>query len=354
MQKYEELMKECISLAKKGVGSTSPNPMVGCVVLDKNDNIIAKGYHHKCGENHAERDALLKIKDGSDRGGTLIVNLEPCSHFGKTPPCADLIIERGIKKVVIGCRDNNPKVNGGGIKKLQEAGIEVISGVLEDECRKLNEVFFTDVEKKRIFTALKIATTLDGKIATSTGDSKWITSEISRAKAKELRQHYDAILTSSSTVIADNPYMEHKLKIILDREFKTNFSSNIYASGDIILVVGDGVSTDNRDIPDNVTILPCSVKNNKIELNVLLPLLYAKGIKSLFVEAGGVLEGSFIKYGYADKIYQFVAPKILNDNSGKSCFDGDNILKMADSKVFKIESTEMTGDDLLLVYSPND
>lgn len=349
MANNEELMKKCIELAERGRGNTSPNPMVGCVVLNSEGDIISEGYHHKYGENHAEREALLKITDGTDRGGTLIVNLEPCSHFGKTPPCADLIIERGIKKVVIGSKDNNPKVNGGGIKKLTDAGIEVVCGVLENECRKLNEVFFTDVEQNRIFVALKTATTLDGKIATKTGNSKWITSDRSRQRAKELRGYYDAILTSSSTVIADNPEMKHKLKIIIDREQKTDFNSNIYKDGKIILVTG---VNSEKTLPDNVERLICPIVEGKIDLKYLMRELYNLGIKSVFVEAGGKLSGSFLKENLVDKIYQFIAPKVLNDNSGKSCFDGDNILKMTDSKLFKINSLEQIENDILVTYYP--
>lgn len=349
MANNEELMKKCIELAERGRGNASPNPMVGCVVLNSEGDIISEGYHHKYGENHAERDALLKITDGTDRGGTLIVNLEPCSHFGKTPPCADLIIERGIKKVVIGSKDNNPKVNGGGIKKLTDAGIEVVCGVLENECRKLNEVFFTDVEQNRVFVALKTATTLDGKIATKTGNSKWITSDRSRQRAKELRGYYDAILTSSSTVIADNPEMKHKLKIIIDRELKTDFNSNIYKDGKIILVTG---GNSEKSLPDNVERLICPIVDGKIDLKYLMRELYNRGIKSVFVEAGGKLSGSFLKENLVDKIYQFIAPKVLNDNSGKSCFDGDNILKMTDSKLFKINSLEQIENDILVTYYP--
>ena len=349
MANNEELMKKCIELAERGRGNTSPNPMVGCVVLNSEGDIISEGYHHKYGENHAEREALLKITDGTDRGGTLIVNLEPCSHFGKTPPCADLIIERGIKKVVIGSKDNNPKVNGGGIKKLTDAGVEVVCGVLENECRKLNEVFFTDVEQNRVFVALKTATTLDGKIATKTGNSKWITSDRSRQRAKELRGYYDAILTSSSTVIADNPEMKHKLKIIIDRELKTDFNSNIYKGGNIILATG---VNSEKTLPDNVERLICPIVEGKIDLKYLMRELYNLGIKSVFVEAGGKLSGSFLKENLVDKIYQFIAPKVLNDNSGKSCFDGNNIIRMVESKVFKIDNITQIENDILVTYYP--
>lgn len=345
---YERLMRKCLSLAKKGRGKVSPNPMVGCVVLDKSGNIISTGYHHKYGENHAERDALLKLKNGEEKDGTLVVNLEPCSHYGKTPPCADLIIERGIKKVVVGCKDNNPKVNGGGIEKLKSAGIEVVIGTLENECRALNEVFFTDHEQHRTFVALKTAITIDGKIATSDGDSKWITSEKSRIYARKLRKDYDAILTSSQTVIADNPTMKHKVKIVLDRMLRTDFRSNIYKHGRILVVT----SKDNVKPPaDNIEILKCPLSDGYFDLNELMKILYAKGIKSVFVECGGKLVGSFVKFGLVDKLYTFIAPKVLNDNSGRSCFDGDEISRISDSKLFKLDSVKKIGDDLLVVYS---
>lgn len=349
LKNYEKLMRKCITLAKKGAGKTSPNPMVGCVVLDKNGNIISTGYHHKYGENHAERDALLKLKNGEERGGVLVVNLEPCSHHGKTPPCADLIIERGLKKVVVGCVDNNPKVGGKGIKKLEDAGIEVILNVLEDECRQLNEIFFTNVEQNRTFVAVKTATTIDGKIATCEGDSKWITSEKSRNYARNLRTYYDAILTSSTTVLADNPTMAHKTKIILDRELKTNWGSQIYRDGRIILVTSDRFMVD--EYPENFEVLLCPEIDGKLDLKFLMNSLYEFGIKSVFVEAGGKLLGEFVRLGLVDKVYHFIAPKILNDNSGRSCFDGDNISKINDSKVFKLSENKKLGDDILLVYT---
>ena len=348
MINYEKLMKKCINLAKKGRGKTAPNPLVGCVVLDKNNEIISTGYHHKYGENHAERDALLKLTDGSEKDGTLVVNLEPCSHYGKTPPCADLIIERGLKKVVIGCVDNNPKVAGNGIKKLKNAGIEVVLNVLEKECRELNEIFFTNIEEQRTFVALKTATTIDGKIATKTGDSKWITSDKSRNYARKLRTYYDAILTSSNTVISDNPTMKHKTKIILDRNLRTDWNADIYKQGQIILVTSEDYCVD--EYPLNFEVLLCPEKNEKLDLNYILKELYTSGIKSIFVEAGGKLCGEFVKENLVDKVYHFIAPKILNDNSGKSCFDGDNILKINDSKNFKLIDTKKLDSDILLTY----
>ena len=350
MDKYENYMMRCIELAKRGAGCVSPNPMVGCVVLDKDENVISEGFHHKYGENHAERDALLKIDNGAEYGGVLIVNLEPCSHYGHTPPCVDLIIERGIKKVVVGCRDNNPKVNGKGIEKLKSAGIEVVAGVLENECRRLNEVFFKNVESNEIFVALKTATTADGKISTASGESKWITSEKSRDYAKNLRLYYDAILTSSSTVLADNPQMKHKLKIVLDRNFSTDFSYEIYKSGNIILVTSEENKNRLNNLPQNIKVISCKTFDCGFDLKELMTKLYDLNIKSVFVEAGGKLLGSFVKEDLADKIYHFIAPKIMNDSEAKSCFSGDRIDTVSMVKQFVLDDVKKSGSDALLIY----
>lgn len=349
MKHYETYMKECFKLARKGEGYTSPNPMVGCIVLNEKEEIISTGFHARYGKNHAERDALLKVDKTTAKNGTLIVNLEPCSHYGKTPPCADLIIEYGIKKVVIAMRDANPIVAGNGIKKLKDAGIEVIENVLTEDAEKLNEVFITNMKEKRTFTALKTATTLDGKIASKTGSSKWITSNAARAEVKNIRQKYDAILTSSSTVAADNPTMEHKNKIILDRNLKTDFkNAQIYKSGCIYVFYDD-----TRNQPEtfsNITFIQCPAYNNKLDIEFVLKKLYELGIKSVLVECGGTLNGSFIDF--ADKIYHFIAPKITSDNNAKSAFDGKNIFDINECLNFKIDDIKTFAPDILLTYYP--
>lgn len=342
---YENYMKKCIELAKNGEGQTSPNPMVGCVVLDKNENEISTGYHHKYGDNHAERDALLKLHNGEEKGGTLIVNLEPCSHHGKTPPCADLIIERGLKKVVIGMQDVNPIVAGNGINKLQKAGIEVISGIMEEECKKLNEIFIKNMTQNKCFIAIKTATTLDGKIATSNGSSKWITSSAAREKVKEIRNCYDAIMTTSSTILADNPTMLHRKKIILDRKLKTNLEAPIYKNGEIYLF------NETLDMFEGgVNFIKTPVKANKLDLEFVFKRAYELGIKSILIESGGILNGSALKY--ADKIYHFIAPKITGDNSSLSCFNFQKINDINNSLNFKIETIEHFEPDILLTYYP--
>ncbi len=346
MKNYITEMNKCIELAKLAEGQTSPNPMVGCVILNDKDEIIATGYHKKCGEKHAERDALLKLDNA--KNCTLVVNLEPCSHYGKTPPCADLIIEKGVKRVVYGMQDVNPIVAGNGLKKLENAGIEIIGPVLEDECKKLNEVFIKNQTEHKTFVALKTATTIDGKIATHTGDSKWITSQSARAEVRNIRKRYDAILTSSSTVIADNPTMEHKCKIILDRELKTDFSATVYKQGKVFVFYDEDITCVKEKEEGAITFIPAPTQNNKLDIEFILNKLYELGIMSILVEAGGKLNGSFLPY--VDKLYHFIAPKILGDNSGKSCFDGKTIDKIESCTNLKYESSQIFAPDILITY----
>jgi len=345
--RYEQLMIKCINLAKQGEGKTSPNPLVGCIILDKNGEEISSGYHERYGDNHAERNALLKLKGKEAEGGTLIVNLEPCSHYGKTPPCADLIIKKGIKKVIIGMIDPNPIVCKNGIKKLQEAGIEIIKNILEEDCIKLNEVFVKNINKNLPFVAIKTAATLDGKIATNTGSSKWITSDEARNEVKKIRSKYDAILTSSTTVIADNPSMEHNLKIILDRELKTDLNSKIYQKEKIMVFHDEKLSA---PASDKIIYYPAPVIDNKLDINFILKKLYDEKIMSVLVESGGKLNGEMLKY--TDKIYHFIAPKIIGDNTSKSCFDYRNVSNINDAIKFNIDRIDIFEPDILLTYYP--
>lgn len=344
MKQYDLLMKKCIELAKQAQGETSPNPLVGCIVLNDIGEIISTGYHKKYGENHAERDALLKLDDA--KNCTLIVNLEPCSHYGKTPPCADLIIEKGVKRVVYGMKDVNPIVAGNGLKKLIDAGIEVIGPILEDECRKLNEIFIKNQVEHKTFVALKTATTIDGKIATSTNDSKWITSDFAREEVRNIRKRYDAILTSSSTILADNPTMEHKCKVILDRKLKTNSQMTIYKQGKIF--VFHSLKNQSSLSNNNLQYIYTPTVNNKLGIEFILEELYKRGIMSVLIEAGGKLNGSFLPY--VDRLYHFVAPKILGDNNGKSCFYGKEVEKISNCTNLNFESVELFPPDILVNY----
>lgn len=350
MQSYEKYMKECFKLALQGAGNVSPNPLVGCVVLDKHGNKISTGYHKKYGDNHAERDALLKLGEEEAIGGTLIVNLEPCSHYGKTPPCADLIIERGIKKVLIAMQDVNPIVAGNGISKLKNAGIEVIEGILEKDAKNLNEVFIKNMLEHKIFVATKTATTLDGKIATKTGSSKWITSSSAREKVMELRKFYDCVLTTSSTVLIDNPSFDCKTKILIDRNLKCDFNMKYFKTGKIYVATSQ---IDLPQTPENVELIRVSEKNNKLDIKELFNKLYNIGIRSVFIESGGILNGELIEQNLVDKIYQFIAPKIVGDNSAKSAYSGRDIEDINLSKNYTIQSIEMYKPDVLITLNKN-
>lgn len=361
MKKYEKYMKKCIKLALKGDGKTSPNPLVGCIVLNKNGEVISTGYHKKYGELHAEADALSKLSNNEAQGGTLIVNLEPCSHFGKTPPCADLIIKKRIKRLVIGMKDPNPLVAGEGIEKCKQAGIEVIENILYDEATKLNEVFIKNMTQKKVFVAIKTATTLDGKIATKTGSSKWITSENARKEVQKIRNRYDAILTTSSTVIKDNPSMtctlkngKNPVKIILDRELKTDFNSKIYSlNGEKVYIFADETIDNSKTLSTatNVAVIKCPVHNYKLNLNFVFEKLFDLGIRSVLVEAGGKLNGELISMGLVDKIYQFIAPKILGDKEGVNAFEGRIVNEINDTLNFQLEKIQTFPPDILLIYT---
>lgn len=355
---YKKLMRKCINLAKKSEGHVSPNPLVGAIIFDDDFNIIAQGRHEKYGENHAERNAILSCKDDL-KGKSIIVNLEPCSHYGKTPPCADLIIEKGIKRVIIGMVDPNPKVAGNGIKKLQEAGIEVITGVLEKECFELNEIFITNHLKKRAFVAIKTATTLDGKIATKTGSSKWITDEKSRHEVQKLRNKYDAILTSSATVIKDNPSMtcrmrngRNPVRIVLDTNLSTPKDSKVYNNDGtrVIVIVGENVADYKiKKHARNVEFIKCPLNGSHIDIKKALELIYNKGIMSILVEAGGTLNNAFIQANAVNKLIQFVAPKILADNTGINFVSGCDRSDIKDCNNLTITSTKHLKNDIMII-----
>ena len=352
---YEFFMKKCIELAKKGEGKVSPNPLVGAVISDDNGNIISTGYHKKYGDFHAEKNAIDKAGEKA-KGKILFCNLEPCNHYGQTPPCSEAIIESGIKKVVIGCQDTNPKAQGG-IEKLRANNIEVITGVLEKECRKLNEIFFTNIEKRRPFIVIKSATTLDGKVATLTGSSKWITSEASRDEVQKLRNRYDAIITSSKTVLKDNPSLtcrmnggRNPIKIIVDKNLELTPDLKVFEGEEKVIVACD-INADMLkadEFSENVEFIPCPQKFSHIDLEYLIKKLYEQKICSILCESGGTFAGGLLQTGLVDKIYQFVAPKILGDKKATSFIEGYTFSDINDCTKVKIDSIKQFGEDILL------
>lgn len=322
-------MQKALRLAKKGLSWTWPNPMVGAVLVNVG-KVIGQGYHHKAGGHHAEIEAIQSSKTNL-KGATLYVNLEPCSHYGKTPPCSDAIIRAGVKRVVYSTLDPNPKVAGKGIEKLKQAGIDVTGGILEKEAKKLNEAFFTFHTKKRPFVAIKFAASLDGKIATRTGDSKWITNEKARMFARRLRGEYQAILVGVNTVLKDNPNLgtrirglKDPLRVILDPHQKIQKNAEVF-----------------RD--DNVLVI-----NKKIAIADLLEFLKQKNIISVLVEGGGKTIGGFVDAGLVDKAYAFHAPIIIGGEKSVSSVSGvgfgtiKEALHLKDVKFNKFEDTMLT------------
>lgn len=359
MENIEKYMKKCFLLAKKGMGKVSPNPMVGAVVLDKNGEFVSCGYHQKYGEAHAEVNAL-KLAGEKAKDGSIIVSLEPCSHYGKTPPCADLIIKCGIKNLYVAIEDPNPVVSGKGLEKCKNAGINVFQGILKDEALKLNEVFIKNHTKKQPFISIKTATTLDGKIATSTYSSKWITSEKSRKEVQKLRLKYDAIMTGSNTVLQDNPSLTCRIskqknltRIVVDSKLQLTPDKKVFEDDGckIFVAVSEKIADKKlKNFPQNVDFIKCPLKNGKIDLKFLTKELYNRGVMSILVESGCGLNSAIIKENLADKLYLFQAPKILGDNSGITWIDGFKIQDMNKSKLLKLDSVRKIGDDTLSIY----
>ncbi len=329
MTNHKDFMKMALDLAAKGEGFTSPNPMVGAVVV-KDNSVIGKGYHEAVGKAHAEVNAIDDAGSAA-KGGVLYVTLEPCNHTGRTPPCTEKILRAGIRQVVVAMNDPNPDVTGGGNDYLKKHGIDVISGVCEDQAKKLNQVFIKYIRTKRPFVLLKCAMTLDGRIAARTGDSKWVSGEASRKFVHRLRHATDAIMVGIGTVKKDDPSLTTRLddmkgsdpaRIILDTHLSIPRDAKVLRSdsdSDTIIITGDSVSADKiSEIEKNkrVRVIESPLKNGRIDLDLLMDKLGPMGITSLLIEGGGNVIASSIKAGIVDKINFFYAPKILGGDDG--------------------------------------
>ncbi len=320
-------MKRVLQLAKRGSGKVSPNPMVGAVIV-KNGKILSEGYHAFFGGLHAEVNALRKLKDDETRGSTLYVNLEPCSHYGKTPPCTDAIIEAGIKRVVVGMVDPNPLVHGRGIEKLKKAGIEIRTIILEKQSVELNESYIKYITKHRPFVTLKIAQTLDGKIATSGGLSRWITGEKSRRFVHKMRRESDAVLVGVNTVIVDDPQLtvrmipgRGKRRIILDSRLRIPLEAKVLHHSDpqnTVVVTTDQSPSNKVKILKKmgVTVWVIEKVDGMVDLSLLWEKMADEGIASLLVEGGRRIFTSILRQGHADRVIVFFAPKIFGEGIG--------------------------------------
>ncbi|MDI6686676.1 MAG: bifunctional diaminohydroxyphosphoribosylaminopyrimidine deaminase/5-amino-6-(5-phosphoribosylamino)uracil reductase RibD [Desulfobacterales bacterium] len=321
-------MKMAIALAVKGRGFVSPNPMVGAVIV-KNGKVVGKGYHKAAGKAHAEINA---INDAQALTGdaTLYVTLEPCNHTGRTPPCTVKIVEAGIKRVVIAMKDPNPDVTGGGVDYIKRHGIDVTSGVCEDEAKRLNESYIKYVTTKRPFVVIKCAATLDGRIATKTGNSRWVSGDESRMHVHKLRHSVDAIMVGINTVKQDDPSLTVRLndingmdpaRIILDTNLTISEEAKVLrlnSSSDTIIITGKSVSEDKKNAVEalGVKVIQSPVKDGLIDLDKLMDRLGDLGITSLLIEGGGSVIASAFKAGIVDKVIFFYAPKILGGDDG--------------------------------------
>ena len=353
----QNYMLQAIQLAKQGEGWTNPNPMVGAVIV-KNGRIIGKGYHKKCGELHAERNAIASLTESAE-GATIYVTLEPCCHYGKTPPCTEAIIEQKIKRVVIGSRDPNPKVSGKGIKMLQEAGIEVIEDFMRKECDRLNPVFFHYITTKTPYVVMKYAMTLDGKIATKTGASKWITGEAARAEVQHMRHRYMGIMAGIGTVIADDPMLNVRMegwkspiRILCDSGLRIPLDGQIVKSAGkyrTIVAYADSENTEakrKRLHEMGVETIWCPDENNQVDLKKLMRYLGEEGIDSILLEGGGTLNDSALRAGIVQEVQAFIAPKLFGGMNSKTPVEGSGVRFPSEAVKLKCTDICQIGEDI--------
>ena len=352
-------MQRAISLAEQGRGWTNPNPLVGCVIV-KNGDIIAEGYHEEIGGGHAERNAILN-SDTDLSGATAYVTLEPCCHHGRTPPCSDLLIEHGIKKVFIGSRDPNPLVSGKGAKQLRAAGIEVVEDFMREECDKLNPIFFHYIQTKCPYVLLKYAMTADGKIATSTGESKWITGETARTKVQQTRHQYSAIMVGVETVLADNPMLNARMpnakqpvRVVCDSQLRTPLDCQLVQTAKeyrtVIATVCEDLQKIEQYRPLGVDVMVCKARNKRVDLDDLLQKLGEIQIDSLLIEGGSSLNFSALESGVVNRVHCYIAPKLVGGKQAKTPIGGEGIGGLSQAVKLKLISMEMVGEDILIDY----
>lgn len=363
MQKKEEYMRRALELARKGEGHTSPNPMVGCVVV-KDGRIISEGYHEKYGEFHAERNALTRCTEDT-AGADLYVTLEPCCHQGKTPPCTDIIIEKKIARVFVGSMDSNPLVAGKGVQILRDHGIYVETGILDAECRKLNEVFYHYIATKTPFVVMKYAMTLDGKIACATGDSKWVTGEIARTQVHRMRGRYRGIMVGIGTVLADDPMLNCRVeggvdpvRIICDSNLRIPTESQIVkTASDIETIVAcsqEALESERkqekiRRLKEAGIQIIGTEGAHGVNLVELMKKLGGQNIDSILQEGGGTLNASALEDGIVNKVYAYIAGKLIGGMDARSPVEGMGIDRMADAITLQNVEIEKLGDDFCIV-----
>jgi len=358
----EFYMRRVLELARKGRGRTSPNPMVGAVLV-KNGCVVGEGYHRKAGLPHAEIEALSQAGKKA-RGADLYLNLEPCCHFGKTPPCTEAILSAGVKKVIVGMRDPNKRVSGKGFRQLKKNDVQVVTGTLRKECERLNEVFMKFVRTGNPFVALKTAISLDGKIATRFGESRWITGAKAREKVHQIRNEVDAILAGAGTIVKDDPLLttrlrkksaalRHPVRVILDNEFLVPLKSNVFKNADtqrVLYATGRKLSVSRRKelTRRGVDILILKEKQGGVDLRHLMRVLGEREITSVLIEGGAEVNASALEAGIVDKILVFVAPILIGGKDAPGPLGGKGIQRLASAFKIKNMTVNQIGDDFLL------
>ena len=354
-------MTAAIRLARKGRGMVSPNPLVGAVIVQGN-KIVGSGYHHFYGGPHAEVYALKSARERA-RGADLYINLEPCCHHGKTPPCTDALIKSGIRRAFIGISDPNPLVSGKGLRKLREAGIEIETGILQDECRLLNETFIKYITQNIPFVVLKLAATLDGKIATATGDSRWISGEAARRLVHRLRSEADAVLVGSGTVLADDPQLtarhysganrKNPVRIIVDTRLRTPLSSQLLRTAHEIKTI---IATTQQAPKSKIVkitqrgaeISIVSSRNGRVDLKRLMRHLAKQGIAYVVIEGGSELSAAALHDGIVDKVLFFYAPKIIGGSHARSMVGGKGVPRISNAISVTNVHYKKLGEDILV------
>lgn len=382
----EKYMQRAIELAKKGIGAVNPNPLVGAVIV-KEGRIIGEGYHARYGELHAERAAFANLTEDA-KGAEMYVTLEPCCHFGKQPPCTEAIVQHGISHVYVGSDDPNTKVCGKGISYLREHGIVVDTQMMKEECDKLNEVFFHYITTNTPYVVMKYAMTLDGKIATRSGKSKWITGEAARYRVAESRNEYMGIMAGIGTVLADDPMLtcridkgRNPIRIICDSSLRIPIDSNIVKTSDTVKTIVVASDEFMESIKENATdteitkseqvyaevwkkadtlrkngieIISVRKDKNGLDLKALMIKLGEKGIDGILLEGGGTLNYSALTAGIVNELNVYIAPKIFGGASALSPVEGMGVESPDEAKKFVLKRTEQLGDDILLVYKKTD
>jgi diaminohydroxyphosphoribosylaminopyrimidine deaminase/5-amino-6-(5-phosphoribosylamino)uracil reductase len=347
-------MQRVLDLAVMGATSTQPNPMVACVIV-KDGLVVGEGFHQTAGELHAERLALQQA-GAQARGATAYVNLEPCCHQGRTPPCTDGLIDAGISRVVAAMRDPNPLVEGGGFELLQGAGIEIEAGVLEDQAQWLNRGFISRMVRKKPWVRLKSAATLDGRTAAYDGESKWITSEQARQSVQLLRASCSAVITGIGTVLADDPQLDVRLenqqrqplRVVLDSKLQMPLEARIIGADQnlMIFTVSDDLEKTAALIEAGAEVVQLTANTaGQLDLQQVLEELARWQCNEVFIEAGQTLSGAFIEAGLVDELVLFYAGSVLGDQ-GKSMFKFNSPMPFQNKAHFQVSSTEMVGDDI--------